>query len=417
MTSTRWRDVVPSDPWKTAQNAFDRNRGATRKPDHSLKQWIARSRDIPSSFGAIDAFGFPSGRAAPKYRRMARNVTATSRYNARERLSRRHRLRPVHQRRWKDGCYRCCWRIGCRRCDLRRFDRWWIGRRRRLNGRAQHRSPDGHRGAGCGSNERQRLQVQDKTAQSEAQQASAEAGEQLTQAQASVAAQLAKATQLRGALDAKTAELAALDVKYNELLGKLSEATAAPPEPVMVTLTDEQKRLRDELVAKGEAAAKALRLSTPAGNNAVEFFRSALEMTRTAKALGPRQRRYCYINLAKRNNCQKAKDYLPRAAALVPSRPCCGRLTSFEGCGVGPSDFAFRDSLTDGGTGRFGYRSGWRVSWAAPWQADADNPCTESHWQSLPLGLTEVTFDDTTNCRGNRTRETNDGKKVVVRSP
>ena len=256
----------------------------------------------------------------------------------------------------------------------------------------------------------QRLQAQVKTAQSEAQQASVQANEQLTRAQASVAAQLAKATQLRGALDAKTAELAALDVKYNELLGKLSEATAAPPEPVVVTLTDEQKRLRDELVAKGEAAAKALRLSTPAGNNAVEFFRSALEIDPNSEGAwaGLDNVAVRYINLAKRNNCQKAKDYLPRAAALVPESPVLGAAaTSFEGCGVGPSDFAFRDSLTDGGTGPdlVTVPAGEFSMGGTTSEADADEkPVHRVTFRNGAHGshvrrLRQI-------CRGNRTRET-----------
>lgn len=247
----------------------------------------------------------------------------------------------------------------------------------------------------------QRLQSQVQTAQSEAQQASAQANEQLTQAQASVAAQLAKATQLRGALDAKTAELAALDVKYNELLGKLSEATAAPPEPVVVTLTDEQKRQRDELVAKGEAAAKALRLSTPAGNNAVEFFRSALEIDPNSEGAwaGLDNVAVRYINLAKRNNCQKAKDYLPRAAALVPESPVLGAAaTSFDGCGVGPSDFAFRDSLTDGGNGPdlVTVPAGEFSMGGTTSEADVDEKPVHRVTLAKPfaMGLTEVTFDD-----------------------
>ena len=164
--------------------------------------------------------------------------------------------------------------------------------------------------------------------------------------------QQAKATQLQGALDAKTADLAALDVKYNELLGKLSEATAAPPEPpkpLAVTLTDEQKRLRDELVAKGEAAAKGTAIVDASGNNAVEFFRSALDIDPNSEAAwaGLDNVAVRYINLAKRNNCQKP-DYLPRAAPTCRTRPVLGAAaTSFhEGCGVGPSDFAFlADSL------------------------------------------------------------------------
>ena len=250
----------------------------------------------------------------------------------------------------------------------------------------------------------QRLQSQSQAAQSQAQQAASQANQRLAQAQASVLTQQAKATQLQGALDAKTADLAALDVKYNELLGKLSEATAAPPEPpkpLAVTLTDEQKRQRDELVAKGEAAAKALRLSTPAGNNAVEFFRSALDIDPNSEAAwaGLDNVAVRYINLAKRNNCQKAKDYLPRAAALVPESPVLGAAaTSFDSCGVGPSDFAFRDSLTDGGDGPnlVTVPAGEFSMGGTTNEADADEKPVHRVTFAKPfaIGLSEVTFDD-----------------------
>ena len=126
-------------------------------------------------------------------------------------------------------------------------------------------------------------------------------------------------------------------------------------------------------------------------------FRSALEIVEQRAPGRAGRVAVRYINLAKRNNCQKRK-IICRAANPVPESPVLGAAaTSFEGCGVGPSDFAFRDSLTDGGTGpdlvTFRLASfPWAAPQAKPMRTKSRAPVTLA--KPFAMGLTEVTFDD-----------------------
>ena len=129
---------------------------------------------------------------------------------------------------------------------------------------------------------------------------------------------------------ARQAELAA-KLQAERIAQEKAEAEAARQAALAAKLKAERAAQEkaeaaklDTLIARGDAALKALRLTTPAGNNAVEFYRSALELSpddsRARKGLDQVVEKY--ISLAERDlrrgRTSQAKSYLDRAQSVVP---------------------------------------------------------------------------------------------------
>jgi formylglycine-generating enzyme required for sulfatase activity len=171
-------------------------------------------------------------------------------------------------------------------------------------------------------------------------------------------------------VDALKAELAAAEAHVAEWRDKAGELAAKllsqpkPETPVVVAqppipapVDPQVQTEHDALLVKAEGAIRALRLSTPKGNNAVEFYQRALALIpRSEGALtgleGVAER---YIALgereAKRKRCRKSLNFVKRAAELVPTASVLSSApTRIANCKISLNDLAFAEALAAGGS-------------------------------------------------------------------
>lgn len=171
-------------------------------------------------------------------------------------------------------------------------------------------------------------------------------------------------------------ELAALGARNEQLQGQMAglqqKVTDTAKPPVVVVESESEKlaakkkaaaRLaqHDELIKKGEVALSQVRLSTPVGDNAYEFFKHAhVLMPASDKAragLDSVVDRYLVLaaKAAKRRSssaCNKATEYVKLAAELVPtSSLLAGASGALGRCELEPAALAFKDAMSNGGNG------------------------------------------------------------------
>jgi formylglycine-generating enzyme required for sulfatase activity len=184
--------------------------------------------------------------------------------------------------------------------------------------------------------------------------------------------------------------------------------TLSKPAPVIVETppsvpADVQKR-HDALIAKAQKALQELRLSSPKGNNAYEFYIAALGLIDTSEAArnGLDQLVDRYLQLAEGKaagnaDCRLAGQYVRRAAALVPtSARLAGATARLGKCKLPVADLAFREKLERGGDGpiMIGVPAGTFRMGAESADADKDEKPTRTVNVDAPfaMGVNEVTF-------------------------
>jgi formylglycine-generating enzyme required for sulfatase activity len=154
-----------------------------------------------------------------------------------------------------------------------------------------------------------------------------------------------------------------LETKNNALTAEISDLKAlkiaqeetAPPQPP--GLSPEQIATRDDLLAKGDEALKALRLTTPENTSALYYFRAALNIDDANEAaytgldrIVDRYVRLAADNVAK-DNCSKASGYLAKARSIPESFRLVQAREQLSGCGFSATAFSFADKLSSGGAG------------------------------------------------------------------
>jgi formylglycine-generating enzyme required for sulfatase activity len=233
-----------------------------------------------------------------------------------------------------------------------------------------------------------------------------------TKAEVDVTRGTGVAVELQAELEEKTNAIAVLTQQYNSALERLSLLTinggTKPDAPVVSPvpmLSADDLLNRDDAIAKGQAAANALRLSTPAGNNAIDFFRAALAIDPASKVAfaGLEDVASRYVGLARdrlrRNDCDKVAEYVNKAATLVPESSIpVAAAPDFESCNLKSEVFQFTDALSAGGNGpgMITLPPGEFQMGDTSEEADDDErPLrTVRLANSLAMAATEVTFDE-----------------------
>ena len=231
-----------------------------------------------------------------------------------------------------------------------------------------------------------------------------------------MAKQMAKAPKIDPAtVDALKQQLAEAESRADEFRQKAAEletkladtskpspptvVVETPPEPKPVDPQDQAEH--DGLLVKAEGAVKALRLSTPKGNNAVEFYQRALALIPgSAAALdgleGVAER---YVALgereAKRKRCRRSLNFIKRAVELVPgARALSEAPVRVASCQIKNADLAFAETLADGGVApRMVVLPGGSFEMGSE-SGDKDEKPAHAVTISRPVAfaLTEVTF-------------------------
>ena len=183
-------------------------------------------------------------------------------------------------------------------------------------------------------------------------------------------------------------------------LSKSAPVVVETPPPVPA---DVQKQ-HDELIAKAQKALKELRLSSPKGNNAYEFYTGALKLINDSDAAraGLDELVERYMKLAEGKaaggaDCRLAGQYVRRAAALVPtSARLAGATARLGKCKFPVADLAFREKLERGSDGplMIGVPAGAFRMGAESADADNDEKPARTVNVSAPfaMGVNEVTF-------------------------
>ncbi|MEM7404543.1 MAG: SUMF1/EgtB/PvdO family nonheme iron enzyme [Pseudomonadota bacterium] len=184
------------------------------------------------------------------------------------------------------------------------------------------------------------------------------ASRDLAQATASAQALTDEKFRLTGQLDASRSEVASLQDEIERLRTEMtaSSAGAEPPatvEAAVAPLDDATRQAYEALLARGAEAINDFRLTTPAGDNALEHFTKARDLAPDANAealAGFDSIVDRYLVLAERavkgRKCKRAVQYVRRGAKIAPDSSVLATASQRLGqCKLDVGALAFNDTL------------------------------------------------------------------------